>query len=230
MGEDFYAMTIKFTDAAKFYKELPHQKDAWEFLQKNIDNKILEEFSKIYRQQIQQNIITKTQLSYIWNCFENLIKDSEVEELNRCLRQFDITTVPRLRHFIAQCSHESNGGRWMKELDPGFKYEGRKDLGNTQKGDGPRFKGAGFIQVTGRYNYQQFANFIGDQRVMEGVDYVAEVYPFTISGYWWMTNKMNELCDRGASVRQVSARVNGRDPANGLADREKYFRRCLHVI
>jgi predicted chitinase len=81
-----------------------------------------------------------------------------------------------------------------------------------------------------RYNYQQFANFIGDQRVMEGVDYVAEVYPFTISGYWWMTNKMNELCDRGASVRQVSARVNGRDPANGLVDREKYFRRCLHVI
>jgi putative chitinase len=153
-----------------------------------------------------------------------------VQELHKCLTTFSITTKVRIRHFLAQCSHESNGGRWMKELASGADYEGRKDLGNTQNGDGPRYKGAGFIQVTGRYNYQQFANYIKDPNVMNGVNYVAENYPFTISGFWWMTNKMNELCDSGATCRQVSARVNGRDPANGLADREKYYKRCCEVI
>jgi putative chitinase len=173
---------------------------------------------------------TKKQLSYIWNCAESLIKDKEVQELHKCLTTFNITTKVRIRHFLAQCSHESNGGRWMKELASGDAYEGRKDLGNTQNGDGPRYKGAGFIQVTGRYNYQQFANYIKDQNVMNGVNYVADNYPFTISGFWWMTNKMNELCDSGATCRQVSARVNGRDPANGLADREKYYKRCCEII
>ena len=118
----------------------------------------------------------------------------------------------------------------MKELASGDAYEGRIDLGNTQNGDGKRYKGAGFIQVTGRYNYQQFANYIKDPKVMNGVNYVAENYPFTVSGFWWMRNKMNELCDSGATSRQVSARVNGRDPANGLADREKYYKRCCEVI
>ena len=175
-------------------------------------------------------LITKKQLAYIWNCNESLIKDQELTELYKCLRTFDITTQPRLRHFISQCSHESNGGRWMKEIASENDYEGRKDLGNTQTGDGPKYKGAGFIQVTGRYNYQQFANYIKDPKVMNGVDYVSQTYPFTVSGYWWMVNKMNELCDKGATCRQVSTRVNGRDPANGLADREKYYKRCLEVI
>lgn len=173
---------------------------------------------------------TKSQLAYIWGCQESLIKDKEVQELHKCLTTFNITTKVRIRHFLAQCSHESNGGRWMKELASGDAYEGRIDLGNTQNGDGRRYKGSGFIQVTGRYNYQQFANYIKDQNVMNGVDYVANNYPFTISGFWWMTNKMNELCDSGATCRQVSARVNGRDPANGLADREKYYKRCCEII
>lgn len=175
-------------------------------------------------------LVTKKQLAYIWNCDESSIKDQKLIELYQCLRTFDITTQSRLRHFISQCSHESNGGRWMKEFASGNDYEGRKDLGNNQKGDGPRYKGAGFIQVTGRYNYQQFANYIKDPKVMNGVDYVSQKYPFTISGYWWMLNEMNDMCDKGATCRQVSTRVNGRDPANGLADREKYYKRCLEII
>ena len=226
-------MSIRFLDAVKYNQDLIHQIDAWEYLQKNVSEEVLEEFARRYRNQAPSQggaLPTKKQLAYIWDCQESLIKDQEIKELHKCLTTFGITTKPRIRHFLAQCSHESNGGRWMKELASGWDYEGRKDLGNTQNGDGPRFKGAGFIQVTGRYNYQQFANYIKDPKVMNGVNYVAENYPFTISGFWWMTNKMNEFCDSGATCRQVSARVNGRDPANGLADREKYYKRCCEVI
>lgn len=175
-------------------------------------------------------MVTKKQLAYIWNCAETLIKDNEVVELNECLKKFNITTPIRIRHFISQCSHESGGGRWLKELASGVAYEGRKDLGNVQKGDGSKYKGAGYIQMTGRYNYQKFSDFIKDPKVMDGVDYVAQKYPFTSSGYWWNVNKMNELCDKGATCREVSERVNGRDPANGLADREKYYKRCCEII
>ena len=224
-------MTIRLLDAAKNHKDLPHQIAAWEYLQQQVSLAILEEFALRYRNNPKEvNLVTKKQLAYIWGCAESLIKDTEVAELNRCLNTFNITTKVRIRHFLAQCSHESGGGRWFKELASGAAYEGRSDLGNTQNGDGPRYKGAGLIQVTGRFNYQQFANFIKDPKVMNGVDYVAVNYPFSISGFWWMTNKMNELCDRGATCRQVSARVNGTDPANGLADREKYYKRCLEII
>jgi predicted chitinase len=176
------------------------------------------------------NYITKTQLAYIWGVGEASISDKQIVELNDCLRTFEIITKPRIQHFISQCSHESGAGEWMQELASGQAYEGRTDLGNVQKGDGPKFKGAGYIQLTGRYNYQKFSDFIKDPKVMEGVSYVSVRYPATASGFWWMNNKMNRLCDSGATCRQVSAIVNGRDPANGLADREKYYKRCIEVI
>jgi predicted chitinase len=137
---------------------------------------------------------------------------SQLADLNACLRRFNITTPARIRHFLAQCGHESGGLRWMLELASGTAYEGRTDLGNTHRGDGPRFKGAGAIQLTGRYNYQRFADAIGDPDVMDGAPYVATKYPFTSAGYWWQQNGMNALVDGGATVRKVSARVNGPRP------------------
>jgi predicted chitinase len=139
-----------------------------------------------------------------------------------------ITSVPRIRHFLSQTAHESGGGRYKKELASGWDYEGRSDLGNTRAGDGPRFKGAGYIQLTGRANYQDFANFIKDPAVMQGVDYVAEHYPFSSAGFWWQNNRMNELCDTNPSVRDVTLRVNG--GTNGLEDREMYCQRSLKAI
>jgi putative chitinase len=114
---------------------------------------------------------------------------------------------------LSQCSHESVAGRYTEELADGKKYEGRKDLGNTQQGDGPRFKGAG-------YNYQKFVDYIADQNVMQGVKYVSANYPWTSAGFWWHDHSMKALCDQGASVAQVTKKVNG--GTNGLADRQKY--------
>ena len=155
---------------------------------------------------------------------------AQLADLNDCLIRFKINTPVRMRHFMAQLGHESGGLRWMLELASGEAYEGRQDLGNTQKGDGPRFKGAGALQLTGRYNYQSFSDFIKDSRVMNGAHYVSATYPFTSAGFWWHTNAMNAFVDQGATCRQVSAKVNGRDPANGLDDREAYFARAVAAI
>lgn len=173
-------------------------------------------------------LVSKENLAYIWRCAPSLILDAEIVELNKCLMQFDITTPTRIRHFLSQTAHESGGGRWKKELASGWDYEGRRDLGNTEPGDGPRFKGAGYIQLTGRANYQDFANYVKDPLVMQGVNYVADRYPFTSAGFWWMNNGMNRLCDGNPTVEQVTRRVNG--GYNGLDDRRMYYNRCLDVI
>jgi putative chitinase len=65
---------------------------------------------------------------------------------------------------------------------------------------------------------------------MEGVNYVASVYPFTSAGFWWHNNKMNSLIDGGASVEKVSQKVNGKHPANGLADRKSYYQKALRIF
>lgn len=174
---------------------------------------------------IAKELITKAQAEAI---FGNKIFDNELNDLNICCRIFHINTPLRLRHFMAQIAHESGGLKWLKELASGDDYEWRQDLGNIHAGDGRRFKGAGAIQLTGRYNYQKFATFIKDPRVMEGVEYVAEIFPFTSAGFWWQNNDMNRLCDRNPTVREVTLRVNG--GVNGLADREFYYARALKVI
>lgn len=222
-------MTIKFTDAAKYFKGEPQQIDAFEYLQKNTSPQVLEEFAKRYRQKSEsKQLITKKQLAYIWDVNENLISDRIISDLNNCLERFKINTPQRMRHFISQISHESGGGRWMQELASGDAYEGRTDLGNTQPGDGRKYKGAGFIQLTGRANYSAFSKFMNDAKIMNGVDYVSLTYPATSAGYWWHSNDMNNLCDNSPSVEQVTRRVNG--GYNGLEDRKIYYRRCLDVI
>ena len=153
-------MTIKFTDAAKYFKGTKEQIEAFEYLQKNTLPDVLEEFEKLYRKQPEVKLlITKKQLASIWGSNENSITDAVINDLNSCLNLFKINTKSRMRHFISQISHESGAGKWMKELASGDAYEGRRDIGNTQPGDGRRFKGAGFIQLTGRANYRSLCRF-----------------------------------------------------------------------
>ncbi len=171
------------------------------------------------------DLITKTRAEYIYG---NRISDSELSDLNACLKRFEINTHPRMRHFLSQTAHESGGLKWLKELSSGKAYEGRRDLGNIHPGDGPKYKGAGVIQLTGRNNYQAFANYIHDPDVMEGVNYVSTKYPFSSAGFWWHNNNMNALCDRGANVEEITRRVNG--GLNGLADREAYYAKALKIF
>ena len=171
------------------------------------------------------DILTRQQAQSVYG---RTLTDQQFEDLNDCLNRFEINTVQRVRHFLSQTGHESGGLQFMKELANGQAYNGRRDLGNTRPGDGPKYKGAGVIQLTGRSNYQAFANYIGDPKVMEGVNYVSTTYPFSSAGFFWKNKNMNALCDRGATVREVTKRVNG--GYNGLADREKYYAKACKVI
>lgn len=172
-------------------------------------------------------MITKEQINDI---LKKPISDEHFFDLKACLTIFDIKTPLRIAHFLAQIIHESGGFRWFLELASGKAYEGRADLGNTEPGDGEKYKGAGPIMITGRFWYTLFSEYMNDPHIMLGAEYVAENYPFTSAGFWWMKNDMNKYVDEGATCRQVSKRVNGKDPANGLRNRIKYFERTKKVL
>lgn len=214
---------IQLVNAAKHFKGLPHQIKAFEFLQAEISAEVLAQFAQKYRTPIALVIVEQAE-----HIFGRIPSPGQMQDLNECLLRFEINTPQRLTHFLAQIAHESGGLRWLKELADGRAYENRADLGNNQSGDGPKYKGAGAIQLTGRSNYQAFARFMKDPAIMRGCDYVAENYPFTSAGFWWHNNNMNALCDRGATVEQVTLRVNG--GFNGLQDRIYYYNRAIQVI
>ena len=226
-----------FINFFKYFVDADHQCKAVEELYRGLSNKCKAEDAKwieMYRdaplaleKQAVVEHISKEQLASVWECSADLIKDYEIVEMNKCLDMYEITTPERIRHFLSQTAHESGGGRYKKELASGEAYNNRSDLANGPT-DGPKYKGAGYIQLTGKYNYSRLSEYLNDPRVMEGVDYVAENLPFTSAGYWWMDNRMNELIDSGADVLAVTKRVNG--GTNGLADRQHYYDICLRVL
>ena len=227
----------EFVNFFKYYKDEPHQQAGVKELYRYLDLISKDDTSSwitIYREGPKKTepssgavYVTKAQLAAIWGCAEELIHGYEIDEMNSCLEKYEITTAPRIRHFLSQTAHESGGGRYKKELASGEAYNNRSDLGNGPT-DGPKYKGAGYIQLTGKYNYSRLSEYLNDPRVMEGVEYVAENLPFTSAGYWWTDNKMNELIDSGADVYQVTQRINGGQ--NGIDDRIHYLRICEQQI
>lgn len=144
-------------------------------------------------------------------------------ELVIAMRKYNICRTPLERaHFIAQTAHESGNFIYKEEIASGQAYEGRKDLGNIQTGDGKRFKGRGYIQLTGRANYRKFgpiagADFEGNPTVV-GTQYFAET-----ACLFWKSNKLGEKCKDSSltSIKIVTKRING--GYNGLDDRTKKF-------
>lgn len=202
------------------FKQLTHQQDPEQLGPGSA--KILIELKQLPGT---SGLLSKAQAEGVYG---RTIQLQQLKDLNNCLNRFQINTPVRIRHFLSQTAHESGGLRWLKELASGSDYEYRTDLGNVHPGDGPKYKGAGVIQLTGRCNYQSFSDFIRDPKVMDGVDYVSITYPFSSAGFWWHNNEMNALCDRGASVEQVTRRVNG--GTNGLADRQAYYHKACQMI
>ena len=126
--------------------------------------------------------------------------------------------------FLAQMAHESGNFRYDEEIHDGSNYEGRSDLGNTQPGDGKRYKGRGYIQLTGRANYRHYGNKLGFD--LEGQPELAkrpDIAAAVAVGYW--NERVNREAARKGDVRTVTRNING--GYNGLADREAKFKKYM---
>lgn len=147
--------------------------------------------------------------------------------LNDVLNYYQINTPLRICHFIAQVAHESDCFNAMEEYASGQDYEGRDDLGNTQPGDGARFKGRGLMQLTGRSNYAEFSKAM-DKDFIAQPQLVAQI-PFAIwvAGWYWDTRHLNDYADRD-DLEAVTLRVNG--GYNGLEDRRDYLQKAKSVL
>lgn len=152
-----------------------------------------------------------------------------VADFNVWAAEFGVTTPLRVAHFLAQVLHESGELRYTEEIASGKAYEWRSDLGNVYKGDGVRFKGRGFLQITGRANYQAYARSkwcVGD--LMSHPEWLAKSPGNTKSALWfWWKNGLNALADKD-DVKAVTRRING--GLNGYAQRLYYYRRAKRVL
>lgn len=157
------------------------------------------------------------------------------------LARFQIDTPLRQAHFLAQVLHETGGLRWLEELwGPSYAqsgYEGRRDLGNTQPGDGHRFRGRGPFQLTGRANYRVAGTELG-YPLESQPDLVLrpDIGALTAARYWngRRLNPVADLGDGDAVVERISAAVNGRNRATGkpnhLPERIAAFREAWAAL
>lgn len=135
---------------------------------------------------------------------------------------FGITTPLRMAHFLAQCAHETMGFVLMTEIASGKQYEWKSILGNTQRGDGVKFKGRGLLQLTGRANYQAYARSRfcnGD--LMSHPDRLAQLPGAVKSAMWyWWSRGLNALADQD-NVTAITRKINGK--LNGIENRKIYL-------
>jgi putative chitinase len=147
--------------------------------------------------------------------------------LNDAMAEFGIDTTTRQAAFLAQICHESGSLRYVRELASGAAYEGRSDLGNTEPGDGIRFKGRGLIQITGRANYRACGLALG-LPLEEAPHLLEQVGPACRSaGWFWRSRGLNAVADRG-DLKAVTRRING--GLNGFADRLAAWERASTVL
>ncbi|WDZ49958.1 glycoside hydrolase [Acinetobacter vivianii] len=133
----------------------------------------------------------------------------------------------RLAHFIAQLAHESGNFRYMEEIASGKAYEGRKDLGNTEKGDGTRYKGRGPIQLTGRANYRKYGRALGIDFESNPEIVALPSIGMLVACKYWDDNGLNELADKD-DINLITRRING--GLNGLDDRKAKLKTMKNML
>lgn len=155
----------------------------------------------------------------------------------KALRLADAESKPRRAMFMAQIGHESDGLRAREEYASGAEYEGRVDLGNVHPGDGERFKGRGWIQVTGRSNYAACSRWAFEQGVVDSPDYFVQ-HPEKLADdefvwvgpvwYWTVARPgLNGAADRG-DIKSCTRMING--GLTNLDDRVARYHRVLNLI
>lgn len=151
--------------------------------------------------------------------------------IEAAMAEFEINTPARKAAFLAQIGHESGGLHWLVELwgptDAQKRYEGRADLGNTQMGDGYRFRGRGLIQITGRANYKAVGDALGVDLTAEPEHLGEYAFAARSAGWYWKSRKLNECADTGDFTR-ITLRING--GLNGQIERVALWQLAQHVL
>ena len=158
--------------------------------------------------------------------------------LQAAMTEFAIEAPARAAAFLAQLAHESGQFRFMEEIwgptSAQQRYEPASTLattlGNTEPGDGKRFKGRGPIQITGRANYRRFGDLLGVGLVSEPARAAVPELAFRIAGLFWSKKGLNELADQATpdAFREITRRING--GFNGLEDRRKFYAAACTVL
>ena len=188
------------------------------------------------------------------------IPDAVIAQIPETAVKFNITNNLRLAHFLSQCGHESGNFKAVSEnlnysadglkkifgkyfpgnLNESYArqpekiaarvYASRMGNGDEASKEGFKFRGRGYIQLTGKANYTNFTKFIGEDCV-SNPDLVATKYPLASAAFFFDSNKLWAICDKGAddaTVTAVTKRVNG--GTIGLADRIKHFKEYYNLL
>lgn len=217
---------VRLVDIATYYEGLPHQKEALQLLQQSMPDSLLKIKAAWHQKWIEESVqpegvITPELMHDITGYRASSFDHVFCDDFNRMLADTRFSEHKEAEEMLmANILHETGGMIYFKELASGQAYEGRTDLGNTRPGDGPRFKGAGCLQLTGRYNYSRLAEALSDERVMEGVNYVADAHPFTSAETWIEENDLLNVC-LNEGFEACCIRING--GTRGLNDRYRWY-------
>ncbi len=211
-------------------------------------------------QVVKEDVVIPSSSEFKLQNLKGHIPDAVIAQIPDTAKKFNITNSLRLAHFLAQCGHESGGFKSVQEnlnysadglkkifgkyfpgnLNESYArqpekiasrvYGGRMGNGDESTGEGFKFRGRGYIQLTGKSNYTNFAKFIGEDTV-SNPDLVATKYPLASAAFFFDSNKLWSICDKGAddaTVTAVTKRVNG--GTIGLPDRIKHFKEYYNLL
>lgn len=157
---------------------------------------------------------------------DKIISDLE-HYFDKYLQKYKINTYLRICHFLAQCAHESAGFRTLEEYASGAAYEGRRDLGNVNPGDGKRYKGRGIIQLTGRANYRTFGQRLGYPLEDNPILAMSPEISVQTACEYWNSRNLSTYADLD-DVLTITRKING--GTNGLEDRRSYLAKAKTII
>ena len=188
------------------------------------------------------------------------LPDAVIAQIPDTAAKFGITNVLRLAHFLSQCGHESGGFKavnenlnysadGLKKIFPKYfpgnisesyarnpekiaskVYGGRMGNGDEASKEGWKFRGRGYIQLTGKANYTAFDKLV-EEDIIANPDLVATKYPLASAAFFFQSNGLWSICDKGAddaTVTAVTKRVNG--GTIGLPDRLKHFKEYYSLL
>jgi len=148
-------------------------------------------------------------------------------ELNLSLKENNIQSKIEIANFLAQCAYETNWGQWLTE--GAYLSESERASYFARKDYGYKYRGAGYIHIIWDYNYEPFANVMGNPKIYnQGADYVAANYAWSAAGWFWSNNNINNKIAKGATVTDITRIVNG--GIGTAAKRQGYYDKIYSIL